>query len=440
MCQTTMGWKESEQKTLHLKFLPVLSISILALIIFSSNVLGAVTHSGTNQTVGGYIYITCLANCTFNTTDTLTDVSILTIGGGGGGGGSYYAGGGGGGGLKWNSSISLAAGNYNITVGYGGAGGPNSLNGSIGGNSSVTSNGILIVRALGGGGGASSVVGTGTSAPNGTLANGGGASANGGVGGVTTDGGFQGGNSTTGSTGAGGGAGCNGLGSNGVATSKGGDGGIGVNLTSYFPLLTNVQLCGGGGGSASDAVQWGYGVYGGGNGTKDNSGTPADATPGINGTGGGGGGTSRLGTKKGGDGGTGRIIIRYLPPGVITLASEAPLNTTYTSNVTPKFNGTISIISGTWNISLIMNGAIKQTLPYNTTGMFNLTPTSSLNTATEYTWYFNATSGTNTPVVTETRNIYITGAAQNCTVTNGTSCITNIGLAYFRPNNCTTFP
>ena len=79
-------------------------------------------------------------------------VDIHTVGGGGGGAGagkSYRAGGGGGGYTKYVLNKTLSAGNYNIVVGTGGAGGAVDRNGSNGGTSSFGS----IVSAGGGNGG-----------------------------------------------------------------------------------------------------------------------------------------------------------------------------------------------------------------------------------------------------------------------------------------------
>lgn len=301
-------------------------IAMFMLVLTIQGATALINTSGNITTDGDFTVVTFLSNGTFNTTEKLVNVSILVVGGGGGGGGSYYAGGGGGGGLKFNNSINLSANNYNITVGYGGVGGSNSNNGTNGGNSSVSG----IVKAGGGGGGASSVLGAGSNGVNGS--NGGGSSGGGGppIGGYSTDGGFPGGNNVAGGNGAGGGGGCGGPGLNATAAS-GGYGGSGVNKTSYFPTLSNVQICGGGGGACglTTANCNGIGVYGGGNGSVQ--GTPADATNGINGTGGGGGGTERSGTKKGGDGGSGFVIIRYL-------TNQPSTNTLYIFNTIELFN------------------------------------------------------------------------------------------------------
>lgn len=104
----------------------------------------------------------------------------------------------------------------------------------------------------------------------------------------------------------------------------------------------------------------------------------------------------------------------------ISFNSTTPVNATYTFNNTPNFVGDITSISGTWNISLIINDTSYGIISDNSTGPFNMT-TSTMASNKEYTWWFNATDITNVNnnYITEKRNIYIVGA---CAATNTRSC------------------
>lgn len=123
----------------------------------------------------------------------------------------------------------------------------------------------------------------------------------------------------------------------------------------------------------------------------------------------------------------------------ITISILSPINYTYTFNSTPTFFGNVSYNSGSnWTIALYVNGTMNKNITFNTTGIFNITST-SLTLGQEYLWWFNATvmNGLNGTNITEKRNLFVIG---NATSTPSTSCVTNLGNAYFRPNSCTTFP
>ena len=87
----------------------------------------------------------------------VSSVEVLIIAGGGGGG-NTMGGGGGAGGYVYTQTIAVSPGqNYLITIGAGGAGATvRSVDGSNGGNTTITLSGVdLITPAVGGGGGAS---------------------------------------------------------------------------------------------------------------------------------------------------------------------------------------------------------------------------------------------------------------------------------------------
>lgn len=272
-------------------------------------------------------------------------IEVLVVAGGGGGG-MDMGGGGGGGGVISNTSFSVTAGApLTVTVGAGGFGGPAGSGGyrtdgagpQPGGHQFTVSatNGSNSVfgslTAVGGGYGGSSYFGY---TPNNGYGNaggsGGGASGysdgNTGRQGTGTSGqGFDGGGST-GQYYSGGGGGAAAAGSNGGTP----NGGAGVlNTILDLPLYWG----GGGGGASYSSGQGGNGGIGGGgggaNGTTTggagyNNGSPGGGggggqwsqTPGGNGgqyTGGGGGGGSHYNaTNKGGEGGSGIVIVRYL--------------------------------------------------------------------------------------------------------------------------------
>lgn len=279
---------------------------------------GSLTAGGSGS--GGIIVIS-YSPTTQPTVYVLTDTSVVNfpvpsdvqatvnyglIGGGGGGGGGV-GGGGGAGGVSTGSLAVAPGSNQLITVGLGGAAGTSSGNGVAGTKSvfgSVTTN---VGGGLGGGNG-----GTG-----GTGGSGGGAGNSGNNGAGTAGQGQNGGtNSGSNSAGAGGG-GFVGAGTSGPTgnPSGGNPGGAGGNITldgvSYGPFAG-----GGGGGAyntASNSSGGNGGTGGGGNGGSSQQSPPP--TAGTAGTGGGGGGGGFDGTTlfDGRAGGTGRVIVSYVP-------------------------------------------------------------------------------------------------------------------------------
>lgn len=272
-------------------------------------------------------------------------IEVLVVAGGGGGG-MDMGGGGGGGGVISNTTVSVTAGTpITVTVGAGGYGGPAGSGGyrtdgagpQPGGHQFTVSatNGSNSVfgslTAVGGGYGGSSYFGY---TPNNGYGNsggsGGGASGysdgNTGREGSGTAGQGNAGGGSTGQYYSGGGGGAAAAGSNGGTP----NGGAGVlNYILDIPLYWG----GGGGGASYSSGQGGNGGIGGGgggaNGTTTggagyNNGSPGGGggggqwaqTPGGNGgqfTGGGGGGGSHYNaTNKGGEGGSGIVIVRYL--------------------------------------------------------------------------------------------------------------------------------
>jgi len=395
-------------------------------IVCITQVYAVVTATGNITTTdGNYTVIQFLSNGSFNTTGNL-NVTVLVVAGGGGGG-INTGGGGGGGGLLYNQTfLTNGSQGYPVVVGVGG--GPN----ITGANSS-----FAYMMTLGGGGGGVNAVTVGK--PGGS---GGGGCYNSNPGAGLTGQGFGGGKGAGASApyNAGGGGGAGGVGENGTA-SKAGDGGIGKN---YSINGSNVYYAGGGGAGSYSGRQGLALQGGGGDGTNNSLG--AVAFNGTNGLGGGGGGSGAGGTYPGGYGGSGVVIIRYLTTdaaeNTITYSSATPVNNTYkdvnynTLNTTPLIQFNVTNIFGTYVVSFIDNGTRKNNVTVNAIGSYNLT-VSPLD-AGEHYWWLAAESVGFATVNTSKNYFYIPG---NVTVTNGTSsCVTNLGNAYFRPNNCGVFP
>jgi hypothetical protein len=303
--------------------------------------------------VGGdnYTVLRYLNDGTFNTTGAL-DIEILIVAGGGGGSGGSHGGAGGAGGFMYVNH-SLTTGNYNITIGLGGAGGPLNVDGINGGNSLFDT-----LTAVGGGKGSKTgqVGGAG-----GSGGGGGGDSAQAGGSGVAGQG-YDGGAGESPSPYGGGGGG--GAGATGDAASgQGGDGGVGN--TSTITNGTGLYYAGGGGGSAYSGTPGDGGLGGGGNGGTQS----ADPTDGVNNTGAGGGGATHRGAA--GDGGTGIIIIRYLaaPPAYVFFNITGILKF---SNDTAVNNGDVFAV---WqhNNSVAANTTTNSTGGWNFEGMINST-------------------------------------------------------------------
>lgn len=273
----------------------------------------------------------------------LTEVEVLIVAGGGGGG-MDMGGGGGGGGVIYNRAFAV---NPNVpvivTVGNGGSGAPAggtngqpgshqfTIGASNGGNSKF---GSLI--AIGGGAGGSSYwgylpnYGYGATGGSGGGASGysGGVGSNGTRGGTGTPGqGFDGGGGANNYY-SGGGGGAGGPGVSGPSKPNGGPGVL-------YPTMSPYYFGGGGGGASYELSTGGDGGIGGGgggalgttyggaglnNGSGGGGGSPYSwaNTPGgnagANTGGGGGGGAHYNANNKGGDGGSGIVIVRYKGP------------------------------------------------------------------------------------------------------------------------------
>ena len=117
---------------------------------------------GTQSTFGIYTLFTFTSNGTF-TTEGSGSIDVLVVGGGGAGGlpsgSSNFGGGGGAGGLVWVTGYNVAAGQYSIVVGQGGAK-DNSTNG-VRGNSGQDSTAFGLTAKGGGGGGSQGGTSTG---------------------------------------------------------------------------------------------------------------------------------------------------------------------------------------------------------------------------------------------------------------------------------------
>jgi hypothetical protein len=261
---------------------------------FSDAATGTYTSGGID-----YKYVT------FNSTGTLTvttaGLADILLVGGGGAGGDEYSGGGGGGALVSITSGYLPSGSVTVTVGGGGAGANSSRAGGIGSTSSV---GQYI--AIGGGGGGARFNTTSFPVQASGGACGGGGSNNSTTlvqGAVAIPGfGYAGGTGTD-SAGSSAGAGGGGMGAVGgnAASNTGGNGGAGVSNS-----ITNTSLtyCGGGGGGC-DTGTAGTATDGG----ADGSLSTGDFIDASANRGGGGGGTGNAATR-GGNGGSGVVIVR----------------------------------------------------------------------------------------------------------------------------------
>ena len=248
---------------------------------------------------------------------------VLLVGGGGGGGNGYgAAGGGGAGGMLVVDAAEIPAGNYEITVGQGGLGGIRGREDGANGGDSIFAG----WKAVGGGGGAGLwnvhgfAGGSGGGAYSMTLMNNRGDY----NGGAAVEGqGFPGGGSTLKNDNSdnfgpgGGGAGEAGASSSTEGPGKGGDG----RMCDYSG--EEVWYAGGGAGGGNANVNWylraeggkgggGFGGYWPNGGNADGDSVAGD---GENGLGGGGGGGAMWGNGnlqgRGGNGGSGVVVIRY---------------------------------------------------------------------------------------------------------------------------------
>jgi len=266
-------------------------------------------------------------------------VKLYVIGGGGGGGsvpsgtGSNGGSGGGGGGMTTKIFTSVSAGTYNFTVGgKGSAGNSSNQNGSAGGTSSITLNGITL-QATGGGGG-TTWVSTSQAGTGGAGGIGSGGDING-TGGAGADGIAQSNNNSTifngnnGSNGTNGGAGGGGGGSDGSTpnsavsgnggngsstyyTGGGGSGGLdadGSDITGNIGSAGTGYTSGGIGGGVGVTATNGGGNAGGSAGSSGSTRLSYGGGGGSYGGGGGGTGSADGGVPDAGQGGGGAIIV-----------------------------------------------------------------------------------------------------------------------------------
>jgi len=256
---------------------------------------GTVTYSD------GYVYHKFTSSGTFEVIESVT-VDILVVGGGGGGG-ADVGGGGGAGQLITATSIAISNGSYAVTIGQGGLGGEGLGGaGSNGWGKDGTSSTFHSYTAVGGGGGGNYYLNSGRSG-----ASGGGGGGYGGGGGTGTAG-YNGAGSNSNQLGGGGGGGAGGAGGAPVGTSLSTVGGAGGSSVSVW----GVAYAGGGGGGGQ-AGGGGGGGGGAGAGGQAHTTDGYDASNNSGSGGGGGGGNNTADTYAGGKGGSGVIIVRYLP-------------------------------------------------------------------------------------------------------------------------------
>jgi len=282
--------------------------------------VGAEGSGGTivDSELGGVSYRSHIFKNTGNNTFTVTkggEVEYLIVAGGGAGGGRHGGGGGAGGLLTGFTTVQ--PGNYNITVGAGGAGVTgicDAICGRAGGNGGNSS--AFGLTAIGGGGGGSN---------NQSPQNGGSGGGDGNGNGFGTGVPGQGNNGAVGlgspqyPGGGGGGAASPGeMAYNN--SSPGGNGGHG--LASNLSGVNTYYAGGGGGGHWSNGTPGKGGLGGGGNG-----GTNA----GVNTGGGGGGGIME---EISGNGGSGIVIVRYRRNKGVTTAPSIILNSSV-PNISP---------------------------------------------------------------------------------------------------------
>lgn len=291
---------------------------------FSINVSSGISATGgTIYTSGGYKYHVFTGTSSFSVSSngTSTTAQVLVVAGGGSGG-NDVGGGGGAGGIIYNSSYSIPAGSYTVTVGGGGTGASSGQMPGVGSDSyfgpmrayggGYSDNWQLRVDAVsggsgGGGGGYGGVPRLGKASTQ-TSNNGGIGYGNAGGNGLSPE---LGTNVTTPSAGGGGGAGE--IGQNGTV-GQNGRGGNGLNTWSSWASITGTGAdggyFGGGGGGASDHnvnANGPGGLGGGGLGRSGIDGNNVGAS-GLANTGGGGGGSNSY---PGGSGGSGIVIVRY---------------------------------------------------------------------------------------------------------------------------------
>lgn len=300
---------------------------------------------------GGYCYVAFKSGSrTWNTPTNVSAIDYLVVAGGGSGG-ARHGGGGGAGGLLKATSVSISnVTSLSITVGTGGAavtppGNPFYAAGLPGNNSSLSKSAgtgtFSSVTAIGGGGGEAGGAGAQSGG------SGGGAQSTN----VSSGTAGQGNNGGTGGTGtisgasnwwAGGGGGAGAPGGDG-STSGGGNGGTGAIWVSAFTnsiasslglALTNqvdgnqVYFAGGGGGAITLSYTPGSGGLGGGGAAVSGNNT---GVSGAANSGGGGGGTGCCDGGTTGAGGSGIVLIRYVPDTTAPTISQTTFSTSPSS-------------------------------------------------------------------------------------------------------------
>lgn len=270
---------------------------------------------GTQYSDSTYYYRKFTGNGTLAVNNGTLNMDVLVVGGGGSSGnGTNVCAGGGAGGLVYETSKSISAGSYSVTIGAGGAAGSSFDRG--------LDTTIFNITAVGGGrGGNESVAaqnggsGGGAVWSNATTQTPGSSTQNSTYSGFGNRGGYA---AASGVYGSGGGGGAGAVGGDGG--SNGGAGGIGkyyddfgsVTSSGHF-INSHYYFAGGGGGGAwvagnADA----QGGYGGGGKGSFNGGSSTAATGGTANTGGGGGGPGVGATNSATNGGSGIVIVRYL--------------------------------------------------------------------------------------------------------------------------------
>ncbi len=265
------------------------------------------------------------------TLDAPARVRIAAVAGGGGGG--YNAGAGGGAGGMLETNLLLGAGTYSVAIGQGGAASTStSVHGSKGGDTTLSLGGTALVRAFGGGGGASwDAASTDANQPQLCGGSGGGITRRGTPGyAVDAAQGHGGGPfgseaDDTGFGGPSGGGGAGGQGDfivpNGTKTGGAGGPGRGTDLVSTGEIFA----CGGGGGSRqSTSMDAGAGGReGSGHGVRLGAAAKTGDEDGLPNTGDGGGGGNGAGTIAGGAGGSGVLLLSFVPPAAMPVFGEA---------------------------------------------------------------------------------------------------------------------
>ena len=269
-----------------------------------------ITHTYTDDGIGYTAYEFQTSGSITLAADGFADVLIV---GGGGGGGRRFGGGGGAGGHVFAEDVYLPAGELQVRVGAGGAGGvevATSFPSGLNGNASAIGDYIVAPGGGGGGGtakpgsnGGSAGGGGGNAGPTGTMLGGSGFAPQGNDGGAGNVG-------AAGRGGGGGGGGAGAVGSDSPPFTSGGDGGAGVANGITDPTAPVTRAGGGAGGARGEqgGTAGTGGAGGGGNGTNNNTTAGAGGT--NLGGGGGAGGFASGDGGAGGAGGSGVIVVR----------------------------------------------------------------------------------------------------------------------------------